>query len=324
MVCKQKKSSASGAYRRLEWEQWLSLAVEYSHCNGDLLVPRSYVTSDGYRLGRWIERQRAMYNGVISSTLSEERIVALEAYGMVWKLEYRNPWDCWMEQVKLYRAEHGDLSVPKDYEMGVYRLGNWIAEQRKKYDKGLLTEEQIAALETCGMIWREGERRPWKDWYQDAVEYYNTFGNLLVPVAYVTKQGRPLGQWIAIQREKKTETSNRVSLTREQSELLDRIGMVWNLQDIRDDRWNRMYQWVSEYKAQNGKLPLWPRNLKTPDGRSMPYWIGVQRTRLSKRKCTKKQAKRLAALGIYAWEAVKTNHSAEMMNPKSMLSIERK
>ena len=76
-----------------------------------------------------------------------------------------------------------------------------------------------------------------------------------------------------------------------------------------------MYRWVSEYKAQNGKLPLWPRELKTPDGRNMPNWIGVQRTRLAEKKCTKEQAERLAALGIYAWkdgEAALSEKAAEL------------
>lgn len=289
-------------YHRLDWEQWLAFAAEYYRTYGNLLIDRNCMVS-GYRLGRWIERQRAMYNGVIPNTLNEERIAALEAIGMVWKLEYRNPWDRWMEQVQTYYAEHGDLLVPKDYKNGIYCLGNWIAEQRKKYAKGLLTEEQIADLEAYGMSWCEGERRPWEAWYHDAVDYYNTFGDLMVPIAYQTKEGRLLGQWIAVQREKKCGAPNRTPLTEKQAALLDQIGMVWNLQDLRDDDWDRMYHWVSEYKAQNGKLPLWPRDLLAPDGRCMPYWIGVQRTRLAENKCTKEQEERLAKLGIYAWKA---------------------
>lgn len=293
-------------YRKLEWEQWLSLAADYYHFYGNLLIVRDYTSPDGYRLGRWIERQRAMYNGTIPSTLDINRIAALEAIGMVWKLEYRSSWDCWMEQVKAYYTEYGNLLVPKDYECGVFCLGNWIIEQRKKYAKGLLSEEQIADLEVYGMSWSEGERRAWDEWYGDAVEYFNSFGNLLVPVAYTTKEGKQLGQWIAMQRERMSGAHNRTHITPEQIRLLNELGMVWDLQTVRDSAWNSMYASVSEYVEQNGKLPLWPRNLKTADGRNMPNWIGVQRTRLSENKCPKEQAERLALLSIYPWKTEKT------------------
>ena len=292
-------------YRRLDWEQWLSLAAEYYRTNGDLLIDRSYMVS-GYRLGRWIERQRAMYNGVLNSTLNEKRIAALEAIGMVWKLEYRSPWDCWMEQVQLYYEEYGDICVPKNYKSGNYCLGNWIAMQRKKYAKGLLTEEQIAELQAYGMSWSEGERRAWDEWYRDAKAYYAANGDLLVPIAYTTKEGRLLGQWIAVQRERKRGEHNRTPITKKQIALLGKLDMVWSLQEVRDSAWDSMYASVSAYMEQNGRLPLWPRNLKAPDGRSMPNWIGIQRTRLSEKKCPKEQAERLMLIGIYPWKAGET------------------
>lgn len=291
------------SYHRLDWEQWLSFAAEYYSTYGNLLVERNYISVGGYRLGRWIERQRAMYNGVLSSTLGEERIAALEAVGMVWKLEYRNQWACWMEQVQIYKEEHGDLCVPKNYEVGIFRLGNWIAEQRKKYSKGLLTKAQVKDLENFGMSWSEGERRSWEDWYRDAVHYYDTFGNLLVPVAYETSEGKKLGSWIAIQREKYVRTNKRMPLSSEHIALLNQLDMVWNLQDVRENEWEIMYGLVNAFVQENGRLPLWPRNITAPDGRSLPYWISVQRTRLSENKCSGEQEKKLRQLGIYAWKS---------------------
>lgn len=288
--------------RRLEWNQWLSLATEYYRENGHLLIEEKHITGGGYRLGRWIERQRAMYNGTIPNTLTEERIEALNAIEMVWKLEYRSSWDGWIEEVKKYYEDHGDLIVPRNYKNGNCWLGNWISVQRKKYSKGLLTENQINDLEACGMSWCEMEHRSWDAWYRDAAEYYSKYGNLLVPMAYRTKEGRLLGKWVATQRARRDKESSGVMLTKEQIGLLDRIGMVWDMKSMRDEAWNTMYKCVREYRERNGKLPLWPRNLETPDGRNMSNWVRTQRTRLSKNRCTNEETELLTSLGIYPWK----------------------
>ena len=49
--------------KRRDWNDWLESAKSYHEEFGDLLVPSRYITPDGYKLGRWIERQRAIYNG---------------------------------------------------------------------------------------------------------------------------------------------------------------------------------------------------------------------------------------------------------------------
>ena len=243
-----------------------------------------------------------MYNGMIPNTLTEERIAALDAIEMVWKLEYRSSWDGWIEEVKKYYESHGDLLVPRNYKNGNYWLGNWICAQRKKYSNGLLTEKQIKDLEACGMSWCEMERRSWDAWYRDAVEYYSNFGNLLVPMAYRTEKGSLLGKWLATQRKRMKECAASNPLTTEQIEKLNRIGMVWDMDEMRAEAWDAMYDSVKTYKEENGKLPLWPRNLETADGRNMPNWIRVQRTRLSKNRCTEEEADLLSRLGIYPWK----------------------
>ena len=60
-----------------------------------------------------------------------------------------------------------------------------------------------------------------------------------------------------------------------------------------------MYQWVAEYRARHGKLPLWPRDLKSPDGRSMFDWIRAQRQQLAEGRLPPSRREQLAALGIH-------------------------
>jgi predicted helicase len=64
----------SWTVRNDNWNHLLELLIEYSLKNGHALVPRDYVTQDGFKLGDWVIHQRH-----IRSKLSEDRIEALES-----------------------------------------------------------------------------------------------------------------------------------------------------------------------------------------------------------------------------------------------------
>lgn len=284
-------------YQKQTWDEWLLCAKDYFHLHGDLLIPASYQTHDGFRLGRWIERQRAIHNGVLSGSLSQDQTAALERIGMVWKLEERLEWAQWLSLAREYLEQHGDLHIPTDYRIRNHRLGYWIKEQRKKYKAKQLNEKQVQELNRLGMIWSHHERRRWDDWYVLAEQYYRIHGNLIVPAGYRTPEGDKLGIWIFMQRERYSGKGNRKPLTREQIDLLNRLSMIWSLASKRDAQWEIMCRWVSAYLKQNGRLPLRPR-LTAPDGRSMGNWISTQRTALGAGRLPPDKAERLQALGI--------------------------
>ena len=73
--------------KQLDFEDWYEIAKKYYEEHGDLLVPRIYEDEEGHKLGRWIERLRAFYNGnpKIKVALTQMGIVMLEKIGMVWK-----------------------------------------------------------------------------------------------------------------------------------------------------------------------------------------------------------------------------------------------
>jgi hypothetical protein len=54
--------------------------------HGDCSVPASYVTADGYQLGRWVVKQRQKHQGKLGG-LSESQQSRLEALGMVWDVQ---------------------------------------------------------------------------------------------------------------------------------------------------------------------------------------------------------------------------------------------
>lgn len=287
----------SRIYRKQTWDEWYLCAKDYFEEHGDLLVPSNYITADGYRLGRWIERQRARFNGLLASPIYHDEQIALESIGMVWKLEDRLEWDKWISLAEGYYRQYGNLEVNTEYVADGYRLGYWLREQRKKRKSGKLTEKQIRDLDRYKMIWSCYERRSWNNWYSMAEEYFLENGNLLIPLNYRTKGGERLGIWIFVQRERYSQKGGRKPLNKEQIQALERILMVWELDNVREEKWTAMYQWVSEYKREYGRLPL-GRELKAPDGRSMGNWISVQRKALKQGNMSVAKAKQLETLEI--------------------------
>ena len=65
-----------------KWEKAYALAAAYYEENGNLNIPRSYVTAAGERLGQWVASQQWAYP---KGKLTEERIAKLDAIGMRWE-----------------------------------------------------------------------------------------------------------------------------------------------------------------------------------------------------------------------------------------------
>ena len=51
------------------WDLMYNCAREYYFENGDLNVPKRYITSDGYTLGSWLNTQRLVYSGRVKGNL---------------------------------------------------------------------------------------------------------------------------------------------------------------------------------------------------------------------------------------------------------------
>lgn len=287
----------------MDWDRWYEYAVEYFNTHGNLLVPSEYVTPDGIKLGRWINRQRAAYQGKGSYAIDIDRIAKLNAIRMIWKLEHRDKWENWYKAAKRYKLINGHLDVPIDYIDGEMRLGNWISEQRKKYRFGKLEKEKAEKLERLGIKWSMISCLPWEKWYYYASVYRREKGNLAVSFHYVTSDGYRLGQWIYTQREK-YNTSKRGELTEEQIKLLNGLDMIWDMKAYLRKNWLDMYSFVAEYKEKHGHLPK-SRDIFGPGGKSAGYWIIAQRNRLTgkdKEKIPEYQRTLLETIGITPWK----------------------
>lgn len=113
-------------------------------------------------------------------------------------------WEHYFSEASIYYAEHGDLNVPKLYTTpGGLSLGVWLITQRRVREgqiQGNLTQQQIARLDSIGMVWGNRNDRQWNEGYQEAKRYFDAHGDLNVPADYVSPSGYNLGNWVKRQR----------------------------------------------------------------------------------------------------------------------------
>ena len=144
-------------------------------------------------------------------------------------------WDHYFSEASIYYAEHGSLNIPKRYTTPAgLSLGVWLVTQRRVREgqiQGNLTEQQIARLDSIGMVWGNRKEIAWQHGFEVAKKYHDTYGNLLVAGKYVDPDGYPLGQWILKTRQQKLNGR----LKEERIAQLDEIGMVWSVFDAHGD-----------------------------------------------------------------------------------------
>ena len=127
------------------WEWWFGKLEEYVRENDDALVPATHQTTDGIFLGRWVGTQRDKYR---NGQLSQERIELLESQNFVWD-KYEAEWQDNFAALKEYVRKHEHARVPNGHKIsGGTALGNWVGFQRRTYNKGQLSPERIALLES--------------------------------------------------------------------------------------------------------------------------------------------------------------------------------
>ena len=148
-----------------DWNENYALAQDYYEHNGNLEIPASFKTLNGYEydengisLGTWIQNQRQSYK---KAKLSPEKINLLKTIGM--RLETGN-YNDWNENYVLaqdYYEHNGNLEIPAsfktlngyEYDENGINLGKWIDHQRQSYKKAKLSPERINLLESIGMKW---------------------------------------------------------------------------------------------------------------------------------------------------------------------------
>ena len=115
-------------------------------------MSRAYTTAAGYKLGHWINKQRAAKR---AGVLDPDRADRLERVHPTWTWDPRgSAWEEGYENLRNFVAANGDALVPQGYKTEAdYGLGAWVSHQRSLKRKGNLSAERVALLEIVHPTW---------------------------------------------------------------------------------------------------------------------------------------------------------------------------
>ena len=213
-------------------------------------------------------------------------------------------WEEMYELAKIYYEHHGSLKMTKMFktvngyeynETGV-NLGRWLTNQRKNPN---LSNMRKKLLLDIGIRFGDYNDLQWNENYGLAKNYYEHYGNLIVPFKFKTingyeydEAGVSLGVWIVSQRRNK-------KLIDERKKLLLNIGMPFGGNN--DFKWSEKYELAKKYYEYHGDLKI-PLKFKTLNGYeydetgvNLGGWLHKQR---HNETLSKKKKELLLAIGM--------------------------
>ena len=161
---------------------------------------------------------------------------------------------------ELYFKEYGNLEIPSkfktlngtDEDENGYNLGGWLVSQRQMYKKSKLSKKREKLLEKIGMRFETRDNdEVWNQMYMLAESYFKEYGNLKIKQVFKTlngidydEKGYNLGIWINTQRREYKKDK----LSKEKIELLDQIGMVWEIKARKDKKQELCNEYLIPYE----------------------------------------------------------------------------
>ena len=140
------------------------------------------------------------------------------------------------------------------------------------------------------------EPAAWETMYAAAKKHYQEYGTLDVPDYFVCRDGAHLGAWLAEQRRIRADLTDG-RLTDDQIAALDRIGMIWNVQDFGFERNDHA---AAVYYREHGDLEC-SFGYVDSSGVRLGAWLAYLRSQYKKRgrfTLNEEQFRMLNAIGM--------------------------
>ena len=244
-----------------QWEEGFDHLQEYVTARGDARVRDDYVADDGYKLGKWVGKQRTKWQSLTED--QRQRLRNLPG----WILDHREAlWEQGFRVLKDYASEHGHASPPRGYEAEGVDLESWVRRQRTTWDS--ISEERRQRLQQLPGWTLDTRADKWEAGFRRLQEYVEEHADAKVPQSYVVG-GYALGKWLSVQRR------TWESLSEERRQRLQQLP-GWTL-DARGEWWERGFGHLQRYVEEHG-------NARVPqtcvfDGFNLGLWVANQRGR---------------------------------------------
>jgi superfamily II DNA or RNA helicase len=270
--------------RTYQWETGFQYLSEFAEREGGRLLPVNYQTSDGYRLGQWVSKQRAEKNNL--SVESKERLESIP--GWTWD-PVSEQWEIGFRYLTEFSEREGNCEVQQRYKTNDgFRLGVWVSSQRMLMEE--LSVERKKRLEALsGWLW-EVVSEQWELGFYHLTKFADREGHCNILGDYQTADGYRLGQWVTVQRTKYK------SLRPDRKKLLESTpGWIWS---VFSEQWERGFRYLEEFSAREGHCQVAAKH-QTSHGFRLGNWVSNQRK--AKDSIPSERKERLEAVPGWVW-----------------------
>ena len=145
-------------YQAGQWAERFDDLCKFREQTGNCLVPHTF--KENLPLARWVKRQRYQYKLMQEgkpSTMTQERVRALEDIGFIWDSQGA-AWGERLDELKEFRKVYMHCNVPSNYSENP-QLATWVKCQRRQYKlhsegkPSNMTQQRIHELEGIGFEW---------------------------------------------------------------------------------------------------------------------------------------------------------------------------
>jgi len=207
------------------YDELLSFKLKYGHVN--VPVGSSKRSNQKWsRLGTWTLTQRQAY---LAGNLEPSRITQLEALGFSWNRR-DDKWNKGIAAYMAYVKQTGDKNPTRDKEFEGFKVGLWINDKRFMRAKGKLSQSRINQLDAIGVNWAPPNGNI-ELGFQLLNAYKKREGHVMVPDNWM-EDGFALGEWLTNRR----MFRKRGTIPQEQERELERLGVVWSVNEYKWDR----------------------------------------------------------------------------------------
>lgn len=268
--------------------------LRYHEREGKALVSHTFVTPEGFPLGKWANDILIAYR---HGQLDSASIDALTRIGFTLPF-YRGRWERMYRLASEYAEANGNLAMTKRTKLNGIGVGEWLVRQRRAAQEGSLAEEKRARLAALDPRWdrprktssRGGRPKvPWHQWLRSFQDFHAEHGRL--PLVTEGKLGVKLS---ALRRQYRTG-----DLHPEVIADMEALGIEWAPYRT---AWDRAIAAATRFSHHHGHLDTrhrLPDYTDTVDPQfDLDKWVRNLRTYVHRGKLTEDQITQVEALGM--------------------------